>query len=273
MVENLLNSIVDILKTIYQILLGEQILIYQMAKVGSSSLEEAIKKEDIPVKHIHSYYGTLNYYFDERTSCIGRIKKPLFKLCFKLRKKELKVITIMRDPIARNISALFQSLYIMIYKHQLEDNKKEESFQDMMDVFMEKYVNTDIPLTWFDRELKEYLGIDVLKYKFNKESGYTVIKQNNINLLVLTTERINENTSVICNFLGLPKLKLNSSNRSSSKWYSEIYKQYVDEFSITDEQIDYFYKSPVIKHFYSDKDIDNFIDTWSKNSIGREDTF
>jgi hypothetical protein len=168
---------------------GKQcVLIYQMGKVGSRSVEASLlaSRLDLPVFHIHYLSAEMleketDCFYDERCGSNRKLKgvfsRQLFESYF-IRsavlarphpKKKWKIITLVREPIARNISALFHDLdeYIPGSHNNIYSIPYEELFQ----AFLEK-VNHELPLTWFDIELNPLFGVDVYASPFPKEKGY-----------------------------------------------------------------------------------------------------
>jgi hypothetical protein len=131
---------------------------------------------------------------------------------------------------------------------------------------MQEYVNTEIPKTWFKDELKLYFGIDILKYPFDKENGYTLIKHKNINLLLLTSEKMNNNIELIENFVGIKGITLNNKNEASEKWYSDLYSDYKEVFSAEEKEINEIYNSETVRYFYSESDIEKMMFRWKTNN-------
>jgi len=110
----------------------ETVLIYTMGKVGSSSIYQSLNSSDkFKPYHIHS----LN------KKVLLNLKQSLIKNQLKIEKhiteselilnslsdsdKEVKIITLVRDPISRNIAAYFQNLdYFNSSKPGIENNFK-----------------------------------------------------------------------------------------------------------------------------------------------------
>ena len=80
---------------------NNDVLVYQMGKVGSSSIKKTLVKAGFSVKHFHYAAGTS---WDRRNR-----PKGIFGVS-RLRDFHGKIITLTRDPISRNISAFFQNL-------------------------------------------------------------------------------------------------------------------------------------------------------------------
>jgi len=249
---------------------NEVVLVYQMGKVGSSSIYETLNRNGILTYHVHEFniprrilrQGSFAYNY------ITLFEKVIFNLrdvfmilprkmfLRKLRKKErIKIVTLVREPIGRNVSGLFQVRINRIKKLILSRDIKliERKFYSEFPHFY--------PLVWFDEELKEIFGIDVYKYNFDKEKGYQIIRRENIEVLVLKLEKLEMNKKVISSFLSR-KIEFMDANKSVDKWYSGVYKEFRKKFIPNGKYMDSVYKSKYMEHFYAEEEIDEFRKGW-----------
>lgn len=82
--------------------------------------------------------------------------------------------------------------------------RKDSSAQELADYFVNHYYDR-IPLEWFDRQIKEPLGIDVYAAEFPKDRGYKMNEKDNIRLLVIRVEDLNGCVgSALREFLRIP---------------------------------------------------------------------
>jgi len=96
----------------------EPVLVFTMAKVGSSSVYHSLKKQsDIPCFHIHSL--SIEEELQAKVICKEKgvypgSRSPVFILHKYLLEKErtYKVISLVRNPIERNLSAFFEAFEI-----------------------------------------------------------------------------------------------------------------------------------------------------------------
>lgn len=136
-------------------------------------------------------------------------------------KEQVKIISLTREPIGRNVAAFFHNF-------ERETGKKYEQSnftpQELRDIFINFFPHS-IPLDWFDNHFKPFLGIDVYEYPFPKEQGYLRINKDNVDLLILkleTSDSVKE--KVITEFLGLKEFKLVRTNVGEDKNYRDMYK-------------------------------------------------
>jgi hypothetical protein len=83
------------------------------------------------------------------------------------------VISPIREPISRNMSA-----YLFNFC-----KSRTPSLSD----FMMRYSH-EVPLTFFDKEIEPYWGIDVYETPFDKQKGWQVYEGENVRLLVIRLE-------------------------------------------------------------------------------------
>lgn len=244
------------------------ILVYQMGKVGSTSIENSLNEIGIENIHLHHLFLQKQFKYDKfKEKFWGKTKKILLgrlKLYIISNNSNIKIVSLTREPISRNISAMFQNLYKFIYEYNSINNRMEESLHQMLENIYYKYINHDLPLDWFDLEFKNNFQLNIYDYDFPKEKGWQIIKKNNIELLLLKMEDLNRCESVIGNFLDIDKFKLKRSNSSAQKWYADIYKNFKKKFNPTEEYINRMYNSKYMNHFYTDYEISNFKKYWEK---------
>lgn len=215
------------------------ILIFQPGKVGSTTIYESLVSCDIPCIHLH--------FFEGLEQCEMMIKK----LC-----DEVKIITLIREPISRDIAS---------YMHRLTDEKIYLPFLDNDTIRgIRNFFDTTISspygeeFSWFDN-LKEFTGIDIFRYPFDKDKGYSIVENGKWRILILKLEKLNDNQKIIGEFVGVKNFKLINSNVGKKKNYRYIYEdvkknllipaKVVDKYYNCNERMDYFYTEEEKKEF------------------------
>lgn len=250
-----------------QVMEKDAILVYQPAKVGSFSIYQSLKKEKIPCAHIHRIADTDR----ENTSYYARYPE-LYKLWRTVlpEKKPLKIITMVRDPIGRSVSGMFQCIYQNCISGiqtgmSLYDNAVSCIVHDA------DYGKNGYMFEWFHEELEKTTGIDIYKYDFNKEEGYGIINENGIDILILVMEKMNQNIDVLREFVGREKMQnftLLRQNVGSEKNYRFLYKDIVKSLQIPSRVLDFYYKgNSGMDHFYTKEDIEQFCRRYNRNMI------
>ncbi|HXV42375.1 MAG TPA: putative capsular polysaccharide synthesis family protein, partial [Anaerolineae bacterium] len=268
------------------------LLIYQMGKVGSSTVYKSLQalKLDMPIYHPHfltpelieTYEAKRKQYFG--TERMGDLKhiwqcEYLSKQIKKgLNGKKWKVVTLVRDPIARNVSAFFETLEVKLlngsdqYKIKA-DSKSVYSFEiitsvvnvaELSQLFVEKF-DHDTPLVFFDREVKVMLDIDVFLGEFPKSKGYKIYHGKYVDVLLIKLENLNDCAPrAFKEFLDIDGFTLVNTNIGSEKNYAPIYQKLKNSITLPDVYIDEMYKSKYARHFYSEAEIEKFKTKWCK---------
>ena len=262
----------------------DPILIYQMGKAGSSSLRNSLFRcqdprtklvlmshEFFPIRHrdinqleFDNKYraGVLaEIAHDEETH---RNASPLGRLGRRFREKfytekiyknyvepggRAKVITLIREPIASNISMFFQLLYRYT---EIPADFRQLDTDELIQIFLDRYLHAR-PLTWFDVEFKSTLGVDIYEHPFSRERGYDSFSAGPLDVLVIKSEISDDlKTQVISEFLGLDEFQLIRSNRATNKDYAETYADFQQRIRIPPPLLEFMYESKFALHFYSD---------------------
>jgi hypothetical protein len=254
------------------------VLVYQMGKVGSSSVYFSIKKLGIkPVFHPHFLLPFLvkedRDVFDEsvKYSLKMKLKRILARrngdFIYKnviIPQKKVKVISLTREPISRNISAFFQS-----FERETGKSFEKSNFtiQELADIFLRFYPH-HIPLQWFDENIQKCLGIDVYDYSFPKEQGFLSIHKDNIDLLIIKSEISDDvKEKAIANFLGIEKFKLSRVNVGENKSYSQMYEAFKKTLSLPSSYVEDMCNSKYFNHFYTEEEIKKVSAKWNSVNV------
>ena len=250
----------------------EPVIVYQMGKVGSRSVGDSLKNCGIfPLFHVHRI--NLENIKQVENEYIGRGLNPPHEKSGKFlnknicrRNKKAKFITMVREPVSRNISAFFEN-------HKrftgVEYGSKDFKIEKLTEIFMTEYIH-DVPLTWFDKEIKLTLGIDVYEHPFPAEKGYSTICKGNFELLILKLEISDKiKQKAISDFINIPDFELKKSNVSNKKIYSETYKQFKKKIALPHSYLERMLNSKYSRHFYTDSEIDAIWSKWSDNDKSR----
>ncbi|MDE7430534.1 MAG: putative capsular polysaccharide synthesis family protein [Lachnospiraceae bacterium] len=198
----------------------EIILIYQPAKVGSSSIYKSIKNHNRYALHCHTLLEA------------GEGSDDLYRL---LNLKSGKIISLVREPVARRISEMWQGI-VYTYRYDVGVN-----FSDVEKWYFDgEFWNTEFE--WFYQEMKTVFKIDVFEHPFDKEKGYSLIKQGNIELLLIKMEKLNELEDVIGEFLDIDGFQLSNENIGKRKAYRYAFQSYKENFTFAKEKCEDIYK-------------------------------
>ncbi len=238
-------------------------LIYTMGKVGSASIYNALKKKK-PHSHIfHVHFLSKNWLETilPKTNEVfhSNIKMGTHILNFikKNPTKRIKVITLVREPVMRAISDLFQN-----WDHLFDDIENVE--YDKLLKHIEE-IDFDYTLNWFDTEFFEYLDVDIYKLHFDKTKGYEIYNYKNLDILCIKLEALNKiGDDALKEFTG-KKINLVSSNKSSDKKGKDQYNFLKNNVKMNKDMLIDLFHSKYVRHFYNEKEITDFINKWSQN--------
>ncbi|CAN5422868.1 putative capsular polysaccharide synthesis family protein [soil metagenome] len=240
---------------------------YTMGKVGSVTIEKTIAKRVFYNKifHLHflskeglekhkAFNKTEQGYSDAREFEVVRKNNP---------QKRVKIITLVRDPLARDISDLFQNFRVYMSVQQI----KEVNVEQLLNRF--KGFDHEYALQWFDDEFRNYLGVDIYGFEFNKKKGYQIIENLNCDVLIIRLENL---TSVFSDamqaFTGIGGWILSSEeNSAENKAYSELYESFKKKVVIGKDVLDLLYNSKYYNHFYTQEEKAKSISKWARTEM------
>ncbi len=247
------------------------LLVYQMAKVGSTSIVASLKQ--LPqwrVYHIHQLNSKTLKEFRERFKKRGRriplhVKNGQYLLTrYVNRGRPLKMITLVREPISRNFSAFFGG------RRFVEDG--EPDFEGTpTEVWIRRFINEyphSLPLTWFDLQVKEPLGIDVYRYPFPHDMGYQIIRENGHEMLLMRCESSNDlKVKAISEFIGTEIGELPILNAGENKQYADAYKKFKETIRLPSEYVEKMCTARYTRHFYTEQEIRQVYETWRARTV------
>lgn len=206
--------------------------------------------------------------------------------------EKVKIITGIREPIAQNLSMVYQDIssgdaigdWIL---GEIESSSKSERYgifkvleellvtnvkdaQKRFDFFISRYLHNkeymkkeelSRTIQNFYMEFKKEI-IDITQYPFNQEKGYTIIEVGKIEIFIYQIEKLNKIIPELSRWIGISFSSLESGNVASSKWIGESYKQACKEIQFNQEYFDSCYEESYVKHCYSKEDIEKFKERW-----------
>lgn len=178
--------------------------------------------------------------------------------------KKIKVISLVRDPIATNISGFFQNF--AWWPPELQCQIKDTSIVDLEDLiahFFSSYPH-DVPSIWFEMEIEPIFGVDVFSSQFQIERGYQIYQGDRAKVLLLKLERLDECAAEALHaFLNVENFTLVNDNIGHDKWYGTVYDQFRAAIRVPDSYLKKMYQSKYTRHFYSEEEINTFITKWN----------
>jgi len=247
---------------------SDTVFIYQMGKVGSTTLENSLPN----AVHLHAFYSKNHTcpvrLFGLRKLSLAHafytIEQELLwwyiRRVFKRRRQQgkvTKIITLVREPLSRNQSMFFHDLDAYLYMaHTNCLNTRVAAIPTrcqttrlLSDVFTQEF-NHEYAANWFDKEFLPMTGINIYQYDFDKERGVSRIQEKGIDILCLNCEKIQENEKLLSDFVG-NTIEVSSTNKAEDKWYGDLYKQFKADYALPEGVYKKIYTSRFYQHFFT----------------------
>lgn len=252
---------------------GRLVAVYQMGKVGSSSVYRSLRCSvpDLPRFHVHFLekpkIDRLEQGMREKGLPVAwHLEEGRF-LADLLREGDpaIKwlVIAPTREPGARNLSAFFQNIEHFFPDFAERRARGTLTVDELIDTFLTRY-HQDTPLTWFDRELKTHFGIDAYETPFAHEEGRLIVRTERVDVLVIRLEDFKTRLQpALAEFLGTKDIVTPPANVSEEKEYADLYSEVRRRIVFPPELLDHLYESRYARHFYTDQERTRFRARWS----------
>jgi hypothetical protein len=239
------------------------IVVYTAGKVGSSSIVASLNATGVSSCQPHFLRKEFYYKWN-----IGFPKESIDKCCDIFRcSDKVKIITLVREPVSKDISRFFQDLDLFGRTLFIQPG---DSFMNVATNFIVNkkplYHHAWTQFEWFDIELKSVFGVDIYDHPFDREKGYSIIEQGNVEVLAMKLEKLNGLESVIGEFVGAPDFKLVNTNVGNEKLYKYLYKNVLEVIKLPREFFAQYYENnPQMDHFYTKDEIASFRKKWENN--------
>lgn len=259
---------------------AKPIIVYQMGKVGSSSVVAGLEARNYDVFQVHvltkEWIKRVEAQYEKasRDHNRGIIDEHLLASMFVrgwldrgFDGKRPQVVTLIRDPVARNMSSFFQTFPIyfsdLAAQFRKADISYDEKIDQLIEIFLTKFEEHDTPINWFDEHFKPVFGVDVYQTSFPHESGYQIYRGENCDVALFRLEDLRRTApSAMAEFLGDAAFELRDTNLASEKEYSSAYDQFKKGIRLPTSYLDRMYNSRFSKHFYTDQEIAQFRKRW-----------
>ncbi len=250
-----------------------------MGKVGSTSVYRALRAAapGFTVYHVHTLdprqIASAQRAYARSYSARGVI--PHHLLASRRLRDELargqprgrwKVVTLVRDPIARNVSSFFQDIQLRHpdypYADRVASGDTEGLADELVALFLARH-DHDEPLRWCDRELSGVLGVDVYAQPFPHDTGWATYRAPSADVLVLRLEDVDDVLEPASRaFLDISGVVPEQENVASDKSYADGYRAFLARLRLPEGYVDRTYASRYARHFYSAAERDAFARRW-----------
>lgn len=261
----------------------EPLLVFQMGKVGSSSIAGSLSANLVnhQVFQIHflsdAWINRVVDQYRQASKVTGRpsiddhvLASRYLSHRLKRRRKgeRLNVISLVRDPVARNISSFFQAFPIyMANAITIDDANGVRGIRtdELVRLFQEEFGEDRhaVPTTWFQTHLQPAFDIDVFVTPFDHGKHYQIIENERARVLLLRAEDLDTALiPAVREFLGIELPAVAHRNRADDKAYAGTYRAFKDELKLTESYVDGLYNTPFMQHFYTAAEMTSFKQRW-----------
>ena len=262
-----------------ELLFSRLVLIYQMPKIGSQTIEASLLHYSFPhgIRRCHYLSPALNG--SVRRGVRAKGPEPAWKRdaqaqlraageisrAIRLRRflsafgcvPRLEVITGVRELIGLVVSSLFENY--LYFEPTVEAMTVERCRKALL------HPKTLLSLRdWFDLELKRFVGIDVFQTAFPTEQGYAVYENRFARVLVYRFEILDRLPALLQEFLDWDVPTLMESNIGAKKVYAEQYRHVRENLRLPEEFVTSLYGDKMMRHFYSEAERQKLLLKWAE---------
>jgi hypothetical protein len=249
----------------------DPVVVFQMGKVGSTGVYRALVAANlgVPVHHVHlmedldAIEDGVRRLYPNPVHTLREIEKGrrIRRELDQRRSRGSNVVTLVRDPVARNVSAFFEGIEEVLPEARTLLST-DAPHDELLDAFLNRFDN-GAPLGWFDGQMKPVFGIDVFATPFPHERGFQIIEGNSARVLILRTADLAQaSADAFRSFLGVTLGPLGVQNDSAGKWYADAYRDFLARLRLPDGYLDEMYDSRMARHFFSPQEIEQFRAGW-----------
>ncbi len=264
---------------------GKWLLIFQMPKTGSQTVEASLQNTRFEHRIIRCHYLSSGREEKFRRTILEHADAPEWSAfareqvdqmltlrwairlrrwvgLFGFRVPKLEIITGVREPLAVALSALFENHAIFAPSPELLTPER------CREVLLSNGMVSSVE-DWFDLELKPLTGIDIYQRPFPRRKGYAIYETGFVRLLVYRIEALGHLGQMLREFLGCEIPEIISRNEAETKHYSASYRRAKDEMSLPVEFVDARYAHKFARQFYTVRELSVFCDQWTRGESTR----
>lgn len=256
------------------------ILVYQMGKVGSRSIVDSLKAMNLdqPVYHVHflnpdnilkadhMLHHLYGRHYNVNRWCLYE-SRFVIQHFLQQPPKNLKIISLVREPVARNISSFFHNIDKFIPNCAARYQAGKIDVGEITRHYLQSFHEHNFPLTWFDDEMKNVFAIDVFsaEVSLSRDQRVFVYEHDALDLLVMRTEDIDDVAQeALQEFLQIKDFRLKQANVSSKKSYNRVYDDFTKFVKLPETYLTTVYESQYARYFYRPPEIERFRARWSR---------
>ena len=266
------------------------LLIYQMGKVGSQTIEATLRALDLPHLIYRPHFlsskrleimrdrlknasmpdherGSLRTQLAEATLLQEALAARILARKWGCPVRPVQIITGIREPVSQMLATLFQlhgTYFGGMEKITLRACLDLLLVSPVLDSQRAHYMKTMRAGwgNWFDEEFKSVTGIDVYNRSFPHEKGYTILEDKFARVLVYRFENFSSLGKMLEDFLGKPVPSVINQNISTEKDYATYYQAVKKQLRLPTGFLEEMYSSKPVLHFYTLEERARLIRRW-----------
>lgn len=242
------------------------VLICTMGKVGTVSLQVSLRRRGWQFTFVcHRIRRRPESYPFVDRAARRRLRAQRFlsryQFPWMLRQPRVRVITAVREPIARLVS-----LYLYAYSWRFDGAIVDADMDTLLarfPRFLEReFEHPLIPAEFLATEMHGTLGIDVFAHPFDAAQGWTTIEHQNISLLICKSELPDTGKqAALTQWLQRP-MRLDRFNSADDHAYGACYAEFKRRVRIPYRYAAQIYASRFMHHFYTAEERTAFWRRW-----------
>lgn len=222
--------------------------VFQMGKVGSHTISDALQNAKYGGRVIHLHWVTdlIHGYPSNRLPYSSILVHP--------RERPVKVISAAREIVSWALSGLFH-----------HHGASTVNIADAIAMVEERFWNhCQDGLRWFDH--RYFCDLDVYAHPFDHASGWGRIQHDGIDLLLYRQEDLPRLEMPLAKFLDVDTLRFSQHNVGDDKGYADLYRRVMREFRLPGNLLSSLYDTPYMRHFYSDAERERAYARWVREN-------
>lgn len=246
------------------------IIVLTMGKVGTLTVCNSLEHVGFRSVHPHSLFFTRPgvHFIDIALSPRQRLwyayktgTKRLKVAFWRLLSSEILIITGVRDPFSRAISAYFEQ------SHYFGGVPEEWDYDQIKDD-LEKRAFFHATTSWFDQEIKRFSGIDVLDSNFDPELGYKTYRKGKIRIFVYRMDKLDGLGPQIADFLGRADFEILKTNDTSDTQNAAKYRDFTKRYRYNPALAEALVGTRYVQTFFSPDEIAALEGRWVEAERG-----
>lgn len=235
---------------------GRPVLIHTMGKVGSMALADAVHRADIDgveVFHTHRLIDHNNpTVIAEREGLAPRrtwfVSSALVR-CLDDRSKPCVVLSVVRDPLERNISGFFQTIERYLPDRRPINPSSPPEVDQLLELFIDKWPHFAIT-DWLDREIAAHFDVDPYERPFDPELGFSMHEACGRVVGIARHDRFpHAAKGMLRAALDVDEISLTRRNATGDKHVAGLVDEFKQRLSLPANIVEALYDSRYARHF------------------------